>query len=169
MSIYESYAELINKYANKGIIPDANVLLIYFIGSINEKLIGSIKGTKEYTQKDYDIICNLFNLFKKIVTTPNILTEVYNLSQSSYKRNRDIYATKFSKMVDYYEELYVSSKEVIKNCYFIDIGLTDVGINLISNQKYLVLTADFKLFGNLQKQKIDAINYNHLKQIALFS
>lgn len=73
---------LINCYRNHGIIIDANLLLLLFIGSVNKAFITKFKRTKAYIPEDYELLTRFLGLFSSIVTLPNILTEVGNLANS---------------------------------------------------------------------------------------
>ncbi len=75
-----SLSNTVNKYKTKGLLIDSNLLLLYFIGSYNIDLITSYKRTKKYTREDFYTLKDFTNSFNKLVTTPNILTEVSNLS-----------------------------------------------------------------------------------------
>ncbi|MBU1753132.1 hypothetical protein KKG56_04655, partial [bacterium] len=76
-----SYLEsLLQKHKNRGIVVDANLLLVYFLGSFNPQLILQYKRTKIYTLEDFYVLCQFIKYFDRLITTPNILTEVSNLS-----------------------------------------------------------------------------------------
>jgi hypothetical protein len=70
---------LVVRYARKGILIDTNILLLYFLGSFDQDLIPSFKRTVQFTVEDYNTLLLLLQMFDRLVTTPNILTEVSNL------------------------------------------------------------------------------------------
>ncbi|WP_052315979.1 hypothetical protein [Desulfomonile tiedjei] len=72
--------DLISKYANKRVLIDTNLLLLYFIGEFDIAQIGRFKRVKQFTTKDFDLIKKLLTFFKQRITTPNIMTEVSNLA-----------------------------------------------------------------------------------------
>jgi hypothetical protein len=77
-----SYQELlIDRYKAKGILIDANLALLYLVGSYDLRLVGDGKYKKlsKYNTEDYHLLFGLKNVFKKAVTTPHVLTEVSNL------------------------------------------------------------------------------------------
>ncbi len=74
------FEEIIGSYRNKGILIDTNLLLLYFIGKYNKSLIQYFKRTQKYVIEDYELSTSVIKFFTRIITTPNILTEVSNLS-----------------------------------------------------------------------------------------
>lgn len=159
----EYVSQLIQKHSNQGIIIDANLLLLYFVGVFDENLITSFKRTKKYTKDDYYLVINLLDKFQHWVTLPNILTEVSNLSNQLTGYKKDEYFKIFAKGITLLEENYLESQEIAKTKAFNKFGITDAGISMLSSQNYLVLTDDLPLSNYLQGQGVDVINFNHLR------
>ena len=67
---------LLNKYRNKGIVIDSNLLVLYIIGCYNSNLIKDFSKTKQFTIEELYFLNRIINIFPFNVTTPNILTEV---------------------------------------------------------------------------------------------
>lgn len=155
--------KLFNRYRNKGILIDTNILLLLIVGSSNRKRISQFKRTQQFIPEDYDLLIKLINLFYKIIITPNILTEVNSLTNQIGEPERSKCVTIFAQLISEIEECYLSSQETVKNNGFIKFGLTDCGIIELSKNQYLVLTDDLKLSNYLQKLEIDSINFNHLR------
>ncbi len=161
----EYYPDLFARYRNEGIIVDANLLLLYFVGSYDSSLIGEFKRTKVFNIEDYNLIASIIQYFNKVVTTPNILTEVSNLSTALPERRRFDYFGEFAKQVLVLEEIYVESQQACDVSAFYKFGLTDSVIIYVSQKQYLVLTADFPLAGYLQKMGVEAINFNNIRYL----
>ena len=155
--------KLLNIYLNKRILIDTNILLLLIVGSSNRKRISQFKRTEQFIPEDYDLLIKLIDLFPKIITTPNILTEVNSLTNQIGEPERSKCFSIFAQLISEIEEVALSSQEIVKNNGFIKFGLTDCGIIELSKNQYLVLTDDFKLFNYLQKLGIDSINFNHLR------
>lgn len=163
-----SLAEILAKYKNKGALIDSNLLLLYFVCKYEPNLISSYKRTKIYTLQDYRLIDNIVSYFSKIVTTPNILTEVSNLSTQLPDSKRYDYFREFRNQVSLITESYVASSRACSNDYFSSIGLTDSAIVELAKNNYLVFTDDFRLVGLLRKTGVDAVNINHLRSLEWF-
>jgi hypothetical protein len=74
-------ASLIESYRQRGILIDTNILLLWLVGSVNRQRTSKFNRTQQFTVEDYDILLRLLEyFFPKIITTPNILTEVNTLA-----------------------------------------------------------------------------------------
>jgi hypothetical protein len=89
---------LISLYRRKGLLVDSNLLLLYFVGAYDPERISTFKGTysRGFSEDDFNLLFRLIALFEKIVTTPNILTEVSNLSSQLRKDEKRSYYLDFA-------------------------------------------------------------------------
>jgi rRNA-processing protein FCF1 len=159
------YTELLYRYRNKGVLIDTNLLLVYFIGRYDPSRISKFKRTLTFTVEDFYILDRAFKFFSKVVTTPNILTEVNSLSNQLPEPFKTDYYTKMSEQISSLEEHYITSSKVCSLAQFKKFGLTDSAIIDLVKDKYLVLTDDFKLANYLQSVSIDVINFNHIRPL----
>lgn len=100
---------------------------------------------------------------QKIVTTPNILTEVNSLANQLGEPERSQCFTIFTDGISKLEESYMASKAIATNERFTKFGLTDCGILNLAKNQYLVLTDDLKLAVYLEREGIDTINFNNIR------
>ncbi|MBM2813937.1 MAG: hypothetical protein HW421_699 [Ignavibacteria bacterium] len=157
---------LLIKYKNKGIIIDSNLLIYYFIGSYHQNLVKNFKVTKKYGIDGYKIIRDILNLFEYKITTPNILTEISNLSNKIPDKEKIEFYHTFFQEITIFDEVFIPSKEVFENEKSRKFGLTDsIIFHLSKNKSYLVLTDDFELCKFLEFHNIDVLNYNNLFDI----
>ncbi len=159
---------LIEKYRSKGLIVDTNILLLYFMGQYDLNRISSFKRTKKFSKDDFVLVSNTIAFFSSVITTPNILTEISNLSNTLSGEAREGFFLKFIAQVEVLVETYEPSRKVCENRFFSRLGLTDTGIISLAKGKYLVFTDDFPLSNCLQTLKIDVLNLNHLRSIKWF-
>lgn len=155
--------EIINKHKNKDVLIDSNLLLLLVIGDYNPKIIQKYKRTCQFVEEDYYTLKYLLDLFGKIITTPNILTEVSNLSGSLEGKGKGECFLKFKGRINLLSEDFCPSTEAADCRHFPTIGLTDSVILKISQRKLLVLTEDATLTTILQHNNIDVINFNHIR------
>jgi hypothetical protein len=160
----EYVRDLIDRYQATGILIDANLLLLLFIGLYDRRRIVSFGRTQGYTTQDFDSLVEIINFFGKVVTTPNILTEVSNLSGKLHEKEKAAYFTDFADQVSRFDEEYAASNHLCSLSHFTKFGLTDAGI-INAAGKYLVLTDDFKLSSYLESESIDVINFNHIREV----
>lgn len=155
--------ELLSRYFLKGLLVDTNILLLYFVGKTNINRIQKFKRTEQFDPDDYKLLDNILAKFSKIVTTPNILTEVSNFLNQLGEPERNISLDIFAQSLSILDEHYISSEEVIKFSAFTRFGLTDSAIASFPKNQYLVLTDDLKLAIYLQSQDINTVNFNNLR------
>lgn len=157
---------LIRRYHQKGILIDTNILLLYFVGTVNRERITRFNRTQQFLPEDYDLLVGIISKFRKLVTTPNILTEVSNFVDKLVEPERSQCFTIFALFVqnaDMLDEYYIKSLDAVNTEKFIKFGLTDSGILTLSKGKYLVLTDDFKLANYLPSVEVDVINFNNIR------
>lgn len=161
----EEIRRLITLYARRGILVDTNILLLYLIGSFDTSLISTFKRTLQFSIEDFQTLLYLLQPFDKLVTTPNILTEVSNLSGQLGEPVKTLYFQMLAERILVMDEQYIKSSDAVSEEEFIRKGLTDVGILSLSKDRFLVLTDDFSLSQYLQKKGVDAINFNHIRPL----
>lgn len=76
----EHIREFIRRYRDVGLLIDANLLLLFFVGLADRTLIARHERTSKFTADDFDLLDKFAGQFRPIVTTPNILTLVVNLA-----------------------------------------------------------------------------------------
>jgi len=157
------FRELLNRYRNRGALIDANLLLVYFVGMFDPEWIPKFKRTNTFTVEDFYLLAGLFKFFNKVVTTPNILTEVNGFSNQLPRNLKPFYYSEFATQVMNLEEHYIESASVTVLPHFNRFGLTDTGIVELVRENYLVLTDDLELMGYLQNVNIDVINFNNIR------
>lgn len=144
---------------------DSNLLLLYFVGLYDRERIRTFKRTREFTLDDFDLLLKLLTHFARVVTTPNILTEVSNLSNQLRTDDKRNYYSIFAGGVQRLEEGHTPSAGICALDHFKTFGLTDSGIINLAKGKYLVLTVDFPLAAYLQSAGIAVINFNQLRRL----
>jgi len=159
------FEELLHRYQSRGLLIDTNLLLVYFVGSYDPYRIPKFKRTIAFTVEDFYTLLTVFKFFTKVITTPNILTEVSNLSNQLPEDIKPLYYSEFAKHTVSLEENYIASINISSLEHFKKFGLTDSGIIDLVKDKYLVLTDDLPLTSYLQNVGIDTINFNHIRAL----
>jgi hypothetical protein len=162
MSTYEEL--LIERHRLKGILIDANLALLYLVGSCDLRLVGDGKFNKlsNYTAEDYRLLLRLKKIFRKAVTTPHVLTEVSNLTNDLPEPTRKEIFKKFHATFVEIEELPIASMVAAQRAEFPFLGLTDSGLAHVSHQ-YLIVTDDARLVKKMNESGLEALNFNHLR------
>ncbi|OHB72806.1 MAG: hypothetical protein A2V70_01530 [Planctomycetes bacterium RBG_13_63_9] len=157
--------ELVQRYRSRGVLVDTNILLLYFVGRFKRQQIPHFKRTAQFAVGDYDLLDGFLSAFKRVVTTPNILSEVNSLSGQMGEPDRRQYFEEFAREIATLDERYVPSVGVSGTEAFQRVGLTDSGIMHLARDGFLVLSDDLKLCGYLEKVGVDVLNFNHLRFI----
>lgn len=151
------------RYQQAGILVDTNILLLYIVGLVNRQRVPLFKRTKQFTSEDFDLLAQILKSFQKVVTTPNILTEVNSLANQLGEPERSRCFQFFRQVIDHMEEIHQPSQQIVRAPEFQKFGLTDCGILEVTQGSYLVLTDDLKLAATLQRKEIDTVNFNHIR------
>jgi hypothetical protein len=132
--------ELVLRYKNSGALVDTNILLLFFVGKHDASQIGKFKRTKVFTAEDFYNVLRIFGFFARIVTTPNILTEVSNLSGHFGEPVRSEYFRSVAQSLEILEEKYIPSLDACADSYFVKCGLTDAVIAELSLTRSILLS-----------------------------
>ncbi|NOT47919.1 MAG: hypothetical protein HOP17_09265 [Acidobacteria bacterium] len=156
----EHLLALVHKYRSKGILIDANIALLYVVGSFDIKLVRNHPRTSEYTEEDFELASKFIDFFKYRITTPHVLTEVSNLLGKNLEARMVLagYLTAANEILHGCEVLS-------KGTAFLRFGLTDSAIYETSKNQYLVFTDDGPLYGFLGNNKIDVVNLEQVRTI----
>ena len=155
---------VITEGAFDSLLIDTNLLVLLAVGHYQPRQIPLFKRTCNFTYDDYYLLNTFANRFKRLVTLPNILTEVSNLlGQLPQKIRVDVF-TCLPEMVALFDESYFDSQQVTSSPLFPKFGLTDAAIALLAKEKHTVLTVDLPLYSRLLGEGIHAINFNHLRK-----
>lgn len=154
---------LISRYGRRGIVVDTNLLLLYVTGLHNPGLVSAFKRTAIYTQHDFEMLQVFLGFFSSIITTPHILTEASDLAAPLNRREGHNLSGTFHGIVRLLNEHHVPAILCTGGALFARHGLADSAIAELSRGRYLVLTDDLPLYGQLLISGIDAINFDHLR------
>ena len=154
---------LIAKHRANGLLIDSNLLVLLLVGRANPARIANFKRTSAYDRADYRLLEEFISVFDRRLTTPHILTEVSNLV--SLSGGESVRARALTKdFVEMADELFESSRVVVKDHVFPGLGLTDDAIAKLGANA-LVITDDFALYGSLAQRGIDTINFSQMRSV----
>ncbi|MGI8913603.1 MAG: PIN domain-containing protein [Chloroflexota bacterium] len=161
---------LIRRYRQAGILVDANVLILLFIGILDRSYIERFERTKSYTPEDFGALVQILQYFQRIIVTPHILTEVSNFVGRMHHDRRYAYfqvvrslliTTPGQFIVD---EQYRPAKLIVLEPEFYRLGLTDAGIIHKAMQRHcLVLTDDGPLAEQLARRGLAVLNFGIIR------
>jgi len=152
----------------KGVLVDTNLLLLLLVGLFDEKQIDTYKRINKYSTEDFNKLIFILKYFPhKFLTTPNILTEVCNLSENFNSSNHNLFFKFLEDNINTWHEHIEKSLDLIKTNQegFYKFGITDTSIIDLAKQNTLIITDDLKLYHFLATKNLDVINYNHLRML----
>jgi hypothetical protein len=151
---------LIGEYRRRGLVLDANLLLLFVVGLRSAKRVernSRLRG--DYTPNDAELLFRFCELFDRIVTTPHILTETCDLL-----RDRDD-RIQLGLMIRAWREEFLPSLEVVEQPAFAYLGLADTAILDLAG-KYLILSDDGQLVTEVLTRQGGALEFAWVRAIA---
>lgn len=143
---------------------DTNLLAVLLVGQLGVGYIEKNKKTRNYTSDDFDLLVELLNNFKDIITTPHILAETTNLIDWMTGKHRSNLFTYLEYFIKQKQEIYFPAESIIKNTVFSQLGLTDTGmIEVAKTNNFVIITSDLDLYNYSISQNLKAINFNHIR------
>lgn len=153
----------------EGLLVDTNLMLLYCVGRCDPYMI------PKYTERlsrcsidDYNLLVQFIALFKKLVTTPNVLTETVNLIDKRTGRFGDV-LRQFANELVTFEELYVPTQSIISQNprHFPMFGITDLVLYELSKQSFLVLTDDSATWSLIAGNNGSTLNFAQLRALLI--
>jgi hypothetical protein len=157
----------IERYRRRELLIDTNLLLLYFVGAFRPDRIRSFKRTSRYSVDDFSLLEKLISAFKRLTTTPHVLTEVSNLMGQCEEPLRSDLRGFLKTAIEGWNETSTASRTPAKVAHFLRFGLTDTAIADLAPGSCLVLTDDRPLVGLLEGRKVAVICFADLKSTCL--
>ena len=149
------------RYRGKRLLLDANLLLLYLVGSFQRERVTTFKRTADFSLHDFDLLVAIIRQFSVLVTTPHILTEVSNLSNSLPLHLKASWFDFFANYVEDFVEVLTPATLLVRETSFNPFGIADAAVQNAAAET-LVLTEDFRLGQFLQSQGVNTINFRDL-------
>lgn len=157
----------ITKHYKKGVVVDSNLMVLYIVGIFDLSLIERHNKTKAYTKEDFLVLYRLLENFNAILTTPNILTETSNLTETGDQDFKNRFFSKFAESIGSFDERHIKSIDLTKENGFKKFGLADSSVTKLASEGHLILTDDLKLSAYLSNKDMPVINFNHIRTLYL--
>lgn len=149
-----------------GLLVDANLLVLFAVGTVNRNRIDTFKRTRQYTKTDYDLLVRVLASFEPLYTVAHVLAEVSNLTDlpgSERLQTRRV----LKKTISLLDEAEMSSAQAAEDRLYPDLGLVDAAIGAVARARNCaVLTDDLDLYLRLSHDKVNVLNFTHLREQA---
>lgn len=163
----EYVGQLVVRYRTRGILLDAGILLLFFVGAVDKSLIPTVRRLERHKllAQDYDTLCRMLAMFKRHMTTPNALTEACNLADDVKGPRGRAVLVQMRKGIALLEERTVPSVKAAGHDAFLSFGLSDAALLTIASEKLLLLTLDFPLAGYCRKIGGEALTFDSVRAL----
>lgn len=151
---------LIEKYRPSGLLLDSNLLLLYLVSVVDPTLVGTGQYNKlsSFRATEFEILRRLMSLFKRVVTTAHILTEVSNLVAAMHDSGKLRVFREFVATLEVVDEQPVSSYRAARRSEFAYLGLTDSVLAELSG-KFLIVSNDARMVDMLRQSGVEALKW----------
>jgi hypothetical protein len=143
---FRSRTEKTIKFVVPKLVVDANMLLVFVVGSVDHSMLGVAKRVKEYRPEDYDILYTYLSLFSEIILLPNTVSEVSNLLDQFTGERRRTCMELLAALTASRSETYIASDIAAQQPEYLALGITDAAILCILQKDTYLLTSDFDLY-----------------------
>ena len=155
----------------RAILLDSNLLLVLLVGAYDPLRLRSFKCVSGFTLEDYDLLVNLLESYSTLLTTPHILTEVSNLTNSLPEPIRTDWYRSFAAWLHSKDstpglrELYTPADQLASLNEFPSFGITDTALSFLSSEA-LIVTEDRRLSGSLLQRGVSVVNFDDIRKMA---
>jgi predicted nucleic acid-binding protein len=149
-----------------GLFVDTNLLVLFVVGSVNRNRIETFKRTRQYTKSDYELLLRVLAKLNPLYTVPHVLAEVSDLTDlSGAERSQARVVLKAT--ISLLNEAEMPSARATEDRLYPKLGLADAAIGAVARANHCaVLTDDLDLFLLLSHDKVNAVNFAHLRERA---
>jgi predicted nucleic acid-binding protein len=149
------------------ILIDANLLLLFVVGFADIKLIKKQqKRLSKYEIEHFEILNLFIEEYSKIVVTPHILAEFWNLmgeERGNWDRDKKRVFDIACSIIKNAVEIYNPAAELIERKEIKWLGISDVSLLIVAeNEGYPLISADAKLCIQAMNLGIETYNIWHI-------
>ncbi len=121
--------------SDSGLILDTNILLLFLVGIFNKDYIKKCdflqNSNKCYGEEHYKLVGKIIKYFNKIIITPQVLAEIYNIAHTSrIKKEKllDEFLIKVINQLKSFKEQYINKEIIFNNSEVIKFGFADISL-----------------------------------------
>lgn len=148
-----------------GVLLDTNVLMLYLAHRVDAQALDRLdrwKRLARFVPDHLTVLAKCLSVARRFVTTPHILTEATNMSDSVPQPLRDRYWMALRTFIGDSRERWLAARTMTKDKDFERLGLADVAqLCLPRRAKPVVITVDGPLTLRLEKRGLPFVNLTH--------
>lgn len=153
--------------SSRGIFVDANLLVLFVVGSTDTRLIAKHRRLQTFDPEDYERLADMASRAGRVLVTPNTLTEASNLLAQHAEPERSRFLATLKSLINLSKEIVVASTNASANPHFLRLGLADAALLEVVSATAPLVTVDLALY--LAAAAMDpncVVNYRHLQDLA---
>jgi len=143
----------------RDVIIDTNIFILFLVGQINENRIKNYMRNSLYTKEDYYFLLSVLADYDRIITSPNILTEVDNILNRIGGEDKYKYLVLVKTMYKQTIEKYIKTEMITQNWYFDSLGITDSSILMMAKDCELLISGDSSLCDHAKSLNIKTFDF----------
>jgi rRNA-processing protein FCF1 len=143
----------------RDVIIDTNIFILFLAGQINENKIKNYTRNSLYTKEDYYFLLNILSNYDRIITSPNILTEVDNILNRITGEDKYKYLILVKTIYKQTIEKYIKTETISRNWYFDTLGITDSAILMMAKESELLISGDSSLCDHAKSLNIKTFDF----------
>ena len=143
----------------RDVIIDTNVFILFLAGQINENKIERYTRNSLYTKEDYYFLLSILADYDRIITSPNIFTEVDNLLNRITGEDKYKYLILVKTIYKQTVEKYIKTEMAAQNWYFDTLGVTDSSILMMAKDCELLISGDGSLCDHAKTLNIKTFDF----------
>ncbi len=145
---------------------DANLLVLFVAGIVDQALIGKHRRLREFSVADYERLRSLIAAVERVLVTPNTLTEASNLLGQHGEPERSGLLDGLRYVIEESREIVVASAEAARSPVFRRLGLTDAALFESATAERPLLTVDLDLYLAVCSRDAGAVeNFNYSRDL----
>jgi len=141
------------------VVIDSNIFILFLVGQINENKIKNYTRNSIYSKEDYYFLINILSKYDRIITSPNILTEVDNILNRITGDDKYRYLAIVKNIYKQTIEKYLETESVSQNWFFDILGITDSAIIIMARECDLLISADSALCDYAKSLGIETFDF----------
>lgn len=163
MSAFEVPLDAILAHVPRGIVVDTGPLLLFYATLVSEDLPKRFKRTQDFAKADQEVLLSLLAHFPKRFTTPQVMTEVSNLSDGIFGQFLSSFFEVITVDLGEVKEIYTSTQELSASGRAVTLGFADLSLMYVARKGPLLLSTDARLCEWCNREGMSAINFNWLR------
>ncbi len=142
---------------------DANLLVLYVVGSANIGYIVEHKRLRHFRPADHVLLKKMLRPASRTAVTPGILTEASNLASQIPNPAQARIRLAMRVLVFETREIHVISQAAVRQDDFVKLGLTDAALLCLMAEGHQLITADHDLHAAAMRLGYSSRNFHHYR------